>query len=299
MTKLRVRAGSLAAAACAPLFLVGLAACASARVPPRELTEAREEMMRARETSSQLDPTGVHEADVALNNAERTWQRDPDSPSAIDLALVALRTAQIAEAQARTAQAVNRASVAEQQTQALAASQLESARGQLGQTERQLDQTQDELHRQQQESALQRQRMGEMESKLKDARATIAKIASVRDDDRGMVITLQGELLFKTGKWDLKPAAMAKLDQIAEVLRDKEQPIRVVGHTDDVGTRASNLDLSQRRADTVREYLVGKGIPQDLVRAEGKGPDSPAADNTSIEGRAANRRVELIVEPKK
>jgi outer membrane protein OmpA-like peptidoglycan-associated protein len=288
-----------ALAAFASLALVGGPACAGARVPPKELNEAREEMMRARETSSQLDPTAVHEAEVALSHAERAWQDDPDSPTAIDLALVALRTAQIAEAQAQTSQARNRAAVAGQQLQALAASQLESARGQLGQTERQLDQTQDQLHRQQQESALQRQRLADMENKLKDARATIAKIASVRDDDRGMVITLQGELLFKTGKWDLKPAAMAKLDQIAEVLRDKEQPIRVIGYTDDIGTRANNLDLSQRRADTVREYLVEKGIPKDLVQAEGKGPDSPAADNTSIEGRAANRRVELIVEPKR
>jgi outer membrane protein OmpA-like peptidoglycan-associated protein len=294
MTQRRARADgpSPTVAAFAPLVLLAVVACAGTRMPPKELNEAREEVMRARETASQLEPTGVHEAEVALNNAERAWQRDPDSPSDIDLALVAMRTAQIAEVQAQTAQALNRASAADQQTQALAASQLESARGQLGQTERQLDQTQDELHRQQ-------QGILDMENKLKDARATIAKIASVRDDDRGMVITLQGELLFKTGKWDLKPTAMAKLDQIAEVLRDKEQPIRVVGYTDDVGERARNMDLSQKRADTVSEYLVDKGIPRDLVHAEGKGPDSPAADNTSIEGRAANRRVELIVEPKK
>jgi outer membrane protein OmpA-like peptidoglycan-associated protein len=114
-----------------------------------------------------------------------------------------------------------------------------------------------------------------------------------------MVITLQGELLFKTGQWDLKPAAMAKLDEIAQALKGDEQTIDVVGYTDNVGTRANNSDLSQKRAASVRDYLVEKGIPQDLIRAEGRGPDDPAADNNSVEGRATNRRVEIVVEPTK
>jgi outer membrane protein OmpA-like peptidoglycan-associated protein len=141
--------------------------------------------------------------------------------------------------------------------------------------------------------------MRELEAKLKDARETIAKIASVKDDERGMVITLLGEVLFKTGKSDLKPAAMAKLDQIAEALKAKEQPIVVVGYTDDVGTRDHNLGLSLSRAQTVRDYLVTKGVPQDLVTSQGKGPDDPVADNTSVDGRAQNRRVEIVVQPKK
>jgi outer membrane protein OmpA-like peptidoglycan-associated protein len=113
------------------------------------------------------------------------------------------------------------------------------------------------------------------------------------------VITLQGEVLFKTGKWDLKPGAMAKLDQIAEALKGKDQPMTVYGFTDNVGAQDMNMELSQKRADSVRTYIVSKGIPQDLITAQGKGPDSPVADNTSIEGRAQNRRVELVVQPKK
>jgi outer membrane protein OmpA-like peptidoglycan-associated protein len=268
-------------------------------MPPKELTDARDELLQARESASRLDPTDVHEAELALANAESTWQRDPDSPSTIDLALVAQRRAQIAEAEAQAAEALNRVAVAKQKTQALAATQLANVQGQLGQTERQLDQTQEQLKQQQQSSELQRSRLADMETKLKNARATIAKIATIRDDDRGMVITLQGELLFKTGQWELKPAAMAKLDEIAEALKGDEQPIDVVGYTDNVGTRANNMDLSQKRAASVRDYLVEKAIPQDLIRAEGRGPDNPAADNNSIEGRATNRRVELVVEPKK
>ncbi|MBV9946599.1 MAG: OmpA family protein [Myxococcales bacterium] len=121
----------------------------------------------------------------------------------------------------------------------------------------------------------------------------------MKDDDRGMVITLQGEVLFNTGKSDLKAAALAKLDEIADALKDKEQPIAVYGYTDNVGTHENNMDLSQRRADAVRSYLVSKGIPQDLVTAQGKGPDFPITDNQSVEGRAQNRRVEIVVRPKR
>jgi outer membrane protein OmpA-like peptidoglycan-associated protein len=91
---------------------------------------------------------------------------------------------------------------------------------------------------------------------------------------------------------------MAKLDQIAEALKGKEQPIVVYGHTDTVGTHENNMLLSQRRADSVRAYLLTKGIPQDLLTAQGMGPDAPVADNGSIEGRAQNRRVEIIVKPR-
>jgi OOP family OmpA-OmpF porin len=59
------------------------------------------------------------------------------------------------------------------------------------------------------------------------------------------------------------------------------------------------MQLSQKRAQAVRDYLVTKGIPNDLITAQGKGPDNPVAENTSIDGRAQNRRVEIVVQPKK
>ena len=176
--------------------------------------------------------------------------------------------------------------------------QLQSARGELNQTERALGQTQMQLQQQQAVSASQAQQLQDLQTKLRDARDTIAKIAAVKDDPRGMVITLQGEVLFKTAKWDLKPAAMAKLDQIAQALMGKEQPIVVYGFTDNVGTANNNMDLSNKRASAVRDYLVSKGLPKDLVTAQGKGQDEPVAENTSIEGRAQNRRVEIVVQPR-
>jgi outer membrane protein OmpA-like peptidoglycan-associated protein len=281
-------------------LVVAPAACGGERVPPKSLVDARSELATAKNgLAGQLDPTDVHEAELALQKAEQAWQDAPDEPTTNDAAIVAQRRAQIAEAEAAAMKAQKDADQAKHDLQDILSSQLRNARGQLDQTKQTLSQTQSALQQSQAMSAAQAQKLADLEAKLKDARDTIAKIAAVKDDDRGMVITLSGEVLFRTGKWDLKAAAMAKLDQIAEALRGKEQPMVVYGYTDNVGTRDNNMDLSQRRAGAVRDYLVGRGIPADLITAQGKGPDEPVADNTSIEGRAANRRVEIVVQPKK
>ena len=283
-----------------PLAVIALPACGGERLPPKALVDARSEFSQAKAgIAIQLDPTDVHEADLALQKAEHAFNNEPDDPSTIDLAIIAQRRAQIAEASAAAMKSQQDADAAKRDLAAAIANQLQSARGQLDQTKQALNKTQEQLQSEQQLSAAQKQQLVDLESKLKDARDTIAKIAAVKDDDRGMVITLQGEVLFKTGKWDLKAGAMAKLDQIAEALRGKEQPIVVYGFTDNVGTVDNNMDLSQKRAQSVRDYLVTKGIPQDLITAQGKGPSDPISDNGSVEGRAANRRVELVVQPKK
>ena len=284
-----------------PLALIlGASACGGAALPPKELTDARSEFQQAKGgVAIQLDPTDVHEADLALQKAEQAWTDAPDDPTTKDLAIIAQRKAQIAEAIAQAMKSQQDAEAAKRDLMNVTSAQLQNARGQLDQTKQALNKTQDQLTSAQQLSAAQKQQLADLESKLKDARDTIAKIAAVKDDDRGMVITLQGEVLFKTGKWDLKAGAMAKLDQIADALRGKEQPIVVYGYTDNVGTIDFNMDLSQKRAQAVRDYLVTKGIPQDLITAQGKGPADPISDNGSVEGRASNRRVELVVQPKK
>jgi len=283
-----------------PFVLGAAAACGGERNPPKSLLDARAEFIHAKDgIAMQLDPTDVHEADLALQRAERAWQDSPDDPNTVDLAVIAHRRALIAQAEAAAIKAQQDTWQANRDMETARAAQFQAAQGQLSQTQQALGRTQMQLQQQQATSAEQQLKLREMESKLKDARDTIARIAAVKDDDRGMVITLQGEVLFKTGKWELKPAAMAKLDQIAEALKGKEQPIVVYGYTDNVGTRDNNMELSQRRAASVRDYLVSKGIPQDLVTAEAKGPDEPVADNGSVEGRAQNRRVELVVRPKR
>ncbi len=279
----------------------GLVACGGEIPPPKQLVDARSEYARAKGgVAMQLDPTDVHEADLALQRAEAAWKdsQDPNDDHTIDLAIIAQRKAQIAEAEAAALKAQADAQQAKNDTAAAIQGQLAATRGQLNATQQSLSQTQTQLQQTAAQAAEQKKQLADLEAKLKDARDTIAKIAAVKDDDRGMVITLQGEVLFKTGKWDLKPAAMAKLDQIADALRGKEQPMVVFGFTDNVGTVDNNMVLSQKRAQSVRDYLVTKGIPQDLITAQGKGPDSPVAENNSVEGRAQNRRVEIVVKPK-
>jgi outer membrane protein OmpA-like peptidoglycan-associated protein len=278
----------------------GAPGCAGERVPPKALADARAEYVHAKDgIAMQLDPTDVHEADLALQRAERAWQDSPNDPNTIDLAVIAHRRALIAQSEAAAIQAQKETEQAKRDADLAKTTQLQATRGQLNQSQQALGATQMQLQQQQATMAEQQQKLRDMEAKLTEARDTIAKIASVKDDDRGMVITLQGEVLFKTGKWDLKPAAMAKLDQIAQALKGKEQPIAVYGYTDNVGTRDINDMLSQSRAASVRDYLVNRGIPQDLITAQGKGPDEPVADNGSLEGRAQNRRVEIVVRPKK
>jgi outer membrane protein OmpA-like peptidoglycan-associated protein len=275
-----------------PVCVAALVACGGERMPPKTLVDAQNELARAKGgVAMQLDPTDVHEAELALQKAERAWSDDPDEPNTMDLAIIAQRKAQIAEAEAASLKGQQDATGAKREQDALMASQLQATRGAL-------DKTSQKLQAEQAEAEANKAKLADLETKLKDARDTITKIAAVKDDDRGMVITLQGEVLFKTGKWDLKAGAMAKLDQIAEALRGKEQPIVVFGYTDNVGTRDNNMDLSQKRASAVRDYIVGRGIPSDLVTAQGKGPDDPISDNGSVDGRASNRRVEIVVKPK-
>jgi branched-chain amino acid transport system substrate-binding protein len=103
---------------------------------------------------------------------------------------------------------------------------------------------------------------------------------------------LLGDVNFKTGSADLTPAAQAELDGIAATLQQKPGlRVRVEGHTDNVGGDDYNLDLSRRRAESVKTYLVSKGLSADRFEVQGYGKAYPIADNNTDEGRAKNRRV--------
>ncbi|MFX1675389.1 OmpA family protein [Paraburkholderia sp. A2WS-5] len=99
---------------------------------------------------------------------------------------------------------------------------------------------------------------------------------------------------FETGSATLAPQGRAILDQMAAVLaKMNTRTVEIIGHTDNSGNRASNIALSQARADTVKGYLVGKGISPQQLTTDGVGPDQPVASNDTSEGRARNRRIEF------
>ena len=94
----------------------------------------------------------------------------------------------------------------------------------------------------------------------------------------------------------LKPDGKAKLDDMVSKLKDVTLEVVIaVGHTDSIGTDAYNQRLSVRRAESVKAYLVSRGIEANRVYTEGKGEKQPVADNKTREGRAKNRRVEIEV----
>ncbi|WP_434558371.1 OmpA family protein [Pseudomonas sp. Z4-20] len=113
------------------------------------------------------------------------------------------------------------------------------------------------------------------------------------------VITLNdaGKVLFDFDQSDLTAAARGQLDGlVAKLSHANVASIRVVGHTDSVGTETYNEGLSERRAGSVVEYLLTQGLAPDKLTSEGKGESEPVADNETDEGRAQNRRVELHIQ---
>jgi outer membrane protein OmpA-like peptidoglycan-associated protein len=112
---------------------------------------------------------------------------------------------------------------------------------------------------------------------------------------RGMVLTL-GDVLFDTGRAELKSGASRKLDQLAQFLVEHpDRRVQIDGFTDSVGTDSYNEELSQRRANTVREALISRGIESSRIGTEGYGKSYPVANNNDSGGRQLNRRVEVVI----
>jgi outer membrane protein OmpA-like peptidoglycan-associated protein len=130
-------------------------------------------------------------------------------------------------------------------------------------------------------------------------RATLLRqfneILDTRDTTRGLIVNL-GDVLFETGRYDLRPPAREKLARFAGiVLAHRGLMVQVEGFTESTGSVSLNERLSQQRAEAVAQYLVGQGLPRDRVTAQGFGPSQPVASNDTREGRQQNRRVELVV----
>ena len=108
------------------------------------------------------------------------------------------------------------------------------------------------------------------------------------------------DLLFEVDSFQLSPDSMASLDDAAQVFVDQPKTAIVTqGHTDSSGSESYNQTLSERRAQSVANYLIGRGIEADRIVAVGYGESHPIDDNASAEGRARNRRVDLLMRAKR
>jgi outer membrane protein OmpA-like peptidoglycan-associated protein len=287
-----------------------------ATVAPNELVNARSAYQLASQgPAEQLVPAELHKAHEALVLAEQSFLKDPDSQKTKDLAYVAQRKSE--QAGALGAMAADKASkdkanadfrkkqteIVKQGKQDLSDSEKRTAAAQA-EIDKQAavkevkDKSDAEFQKQQAEIVKQgRQDLSDSEKRTADAVAELAAIAAVKEEERGLVVTLSGGVLFRSAESTLLSSAKVKLDQVANALLSvRARNLIVEGHTDSQGSASYNQGLSQRRADAVRDYLVQRGYPTDRIQARGKGKGSPIADNASPEGRANNRRVEIIIE---
>ncbi len=272
--------------------VTAVAGCATTE-PPRELVDARAAYQKAQQgPAAQYDPASLHVASESLRTAEDSFGASGNSAETRDLAYAAQRRAQLAEAQAQVKVAQQETADAKKQVQLTQADLANRTRGELTQTRA-------ALQSQQQQLESERQRRLDAEKRAQQAAADLARLAAVKQETRGLVITLSGSVLFASAKWALLPAAQVKLNEVADALLkgDPDSKMTVEGYTDSQGAASFNQDLSQKRAQSVRDYLVSRGIASDRVDAVGYGPDKPVADNTTAEGRADNRRVEIVVKP--
>ncbi|MBP7866804.1 MAG: OmpA family protein [Acidobacteria bacterium] len=121
------------------------------------------------------------------------------------------------------------------------------------------------------------------------------RVLETRDTPRGLVVNM-ADVLFDLNKYNLRMEAREKLAKLSGiVLAHPGLKLEVEGHTDSTGSDEHNMELSQKRADAVRDYLEGQGLDPATLTSRGFGKDMPVADNATAEGRQKNRRVEIIV----
>ncbi len=281
----------------AALPLCTLSACATAP-PPKELVDAREAYRHAEAgAASKMVPAELHVARESLDAAERSFADSPGSWDTIDSAYIALRKSQQAEALGNAAVAVQNKEAADKEARREQQDLLRSTEGALAKERTSLARERESLAKEKEVTAAERAARVAAEKKAQDAMDALAKNLAVRSEARGTVITLSGGVLFATGRATLLVGAQAQLNQVADALKTQaEHHFSVEGHTDNQGTDRINDQLSTRRANAVRDYLVVRGVSPAAITATGFGSSKPVGDNQTAEGRAMNRRVEIIVD---
>jgi outer membrane protein OmpA-like peptidoglycan-associated protein len=133
-------------------------------------------------------------------------------------------------------------------------------------------------------------------NRLDKQKKELEQIAETKRTENGLVSKLKSDILFDSGKSALKPAASQNLGKMAEIMKKyPENVLTVKGYTDTTGSVDRNRTLSEERAAAVKNQLIAGGIPAATISIVGMGPDSPVADNSSKDGRAQNRRVEIEI----
>lgn len=285
--------------ACGGMLLSLAAACATAG-PSRELIEARSAYQDAQHhEAAKLRPDELVDAQQALERAETAHNDEPGSAEERHLAYLAERRAQIAMSRGKLAAYERGAQAGGKQLISDAKGYAEDAKGQLTDAHQQLQQRDSQIAQTHEELEAEREKRIKAEELAAKALDDLKQVAMVKEEARGYVITLSGSVLFRSDEAELLSTAKVKLEQVAEALKqqDNHKQIVVEGHTDARGSDSYNAELSLHRAQAVRDYLASKGLDGARLEAKGVGEAQPVGDNNTPEGRANNRRVEIVVQP--
>lgn len=261
-----------------------MSAACGADLAPRELLDARKAYEQAKSgVAAKHALAELETASQALQDANAAFEDGQDERVA-DLAYIAERKAQLAVAAGELQQA-EEDKVAALDAERAAQEQYTKA-------------TEKELRTSRRAIEEEKAKRKAAEERAKAALASLEEMGKVKEEKRGTVITLDGSVLFASGQYELLPIARNKLTDIARALKDQGfKKITVEGHTDSRGSESTNLRLSENRAMAVRTLLVGEGLDPSKVTSVGLGESRPVANNSTSEGRANNRRVEIIVVP--
>jgi len=250
-------------------LLVLQVGCSSTSKAPDGVADVRGKLLQLQANSqlATLAPVAIKDADAAVTTAEQPTN-DKD---------LARHRLEIADAKVETAIALAKGRYLEDQRKNLA-DQRNEARLDARTREAELAKADADTARRQAE---------ELQKQLADLNA--------KTTERGLIVTL-GDVLFETGRAELKGGATANLGKLAAFLNQyPDRNVIIEGHTDSVGSESYNQSLSERRADSVKAYLVGQGIAAARLTSVGKGESVPVASNDSATGRQMNRRVEVII----
>lgn len=299
----------LIASAVASLILV---ACSATPIKPDTVNIARIKLtqLQSNQQLAKQAPVAMKEAEDAVRAAEAPQS---DKEKAEHLMYIAERKVDTTQALAESRLMINqRAELSRQRESArldartkevdIARSNAETARmeTQTAQMEADTARSRAESERQktlaaQQESALAQQQSAMAQQETADLQRQIAEL-NAKPTERGLVVTL-GDVLFDTGKAVLKSDANTNLSKLAAFLNKyPDRTVLIEGHTDTVGNEDYNKALSQRRADSVKVWLMKLGVKSDRLVTSGNGELSPVSSNDTASGRQLNRRVEVIIE---
>lgn len=271
----------------------GALGCAGTREVPKELAEARSDVEAVNRSDARTyAPSEAADAQRYLRSAECSLLTrqgvDKVKLRASEASEQAVRACAVAKENRTLAEASAAADEAAQEEARAAAAQARSERDALVAARTEAQSERDALEARSQQKA----------EELAAAEAEIQRLKDelgFKETQEGQVLTMSGSTLFKFDSADLLDAAEPRLEQVAEVLLEVEQPLVLEGHTDAVGDTEYNRELSARRAESVKDFLVDAGVPSERISIQALGENDPIASNDSVEGRALNRRVELVL----